>query len=150
MIAAAKRSEQARLLSFVRLADYLIIDGLRMALTSTLEEILYVIRNVNATKEQEDALLDLDPLTEKETIDNEKNSNIEEPEEDLSDFIPIVEDLLPSTQYFIVELFIRNEILTFDPSYQNFETKVMKCTSTHQCKYNVSIIKSIKFYFKRN
>ena len=120
MIAAAKRAEQARLLNFVRLSDYLVTDGLRVTLTTSLEEVLYEIRNVNATKEHEDSLFNIDPSIEEEideTIDDEDN---------VDDTPPISQDLLPSTQYFLIELFIRDEILTFDPSYKFFETQVMK------------------------
>jgi hypothetical protein len=139
LIAAAKRLEQARLLNFVRLSDYIIIDGLRVVLTNTLEEILYKIRNVNASKIQEDSLLELDSLGEnimEESSNTEESLNIEEFKKDLSIQPSIIQDSLPSTQYFIVELYIRNEILTFDPSYQNFETKVMKYTLTYQLNVN--------------
>ena len=40
LIAAAKRSEQGRLLNFVRVADYLVSDGLREVLNGTLNDVL--------------------------------------------------------------------------------------------------------------
>lgn len=138
LIAAAKRSEQARLLNFVRLADYLVTDGLRMVLSNTLEELLFEIRNVNSL--QRLSMIELDPSSEDGNVQEshmqepqsegsqppseEPQPPSQEPQISFEEPQPIV-DLVPSVQYFIVELHIKNEILTFDPSYQNYATKVM-------------------------
>jgi len=135
LIAAVKRSEQARLLNFVRLADYLITDGLRMVLTNTLEELLHEIRNVNEVQRHSLSMTELDPSMEEG--DGSQESRVEgepqpeEPELTASDDIEAtpMENLVPSIQYFIVELHIKDEILTFEPSYQNYATQVW--SSTH-------------------
>lgn len=111
----------------MRLADYIVTDGLRMVLTFTLEELLYELRNVNPNQSK--------PMLEKGHDDEEEGGEEEAappppeggeegeaPEETMEE--PIV-DLVPAIQYFVVELHIREEILTFDPSYQTYASKVI-------------------------
>jgi len=115
----------------VRLADYLITDGLRMVLTNTLEELLYEIRNVNEVRQHSHSMMELDPLMEDGNVQESWGEEEPQPKEPelvaFDDPQPTpIENLVPSIQYFIVELHIKDEILTFEPSYQDYATKVWK------------------------
>jgi len=110
-----------------------------MVLKNTLEEILYEIRNVNSI--QRDSILKSDPSIKDGNLQElqVEEPQIEEPQivEAKSNIVPTpIGDLLPTTQYFIVELHIRDEILTFDPSYQTYATKVMNHRITFIINYD--------------
>jgi hypothetical protein len=109
LIAAAKRSEQIRLLRFVRLADYLLTDGLRILISNTLDDLLHkVTYNEELAKQQQlrnqPTNLEGDASVVAFAFENTKASR---------------------PQIFEVALIIESDMLCFKPTYHDFENQVL-------------------------
>jgi len=108
LIAAAKRSEQIRLLRFVRLADYLLTDGLRILISNTLDDLLHkVTYNQELAKQQQlqnhPTYLEGDTSVAAFAFENTKAS---------------------CPQVFEVTLMLESDMLCFKPTYHDFENQV--------------------------
>jgi hypothetical protein len=109
LIAAAKRSEQIRLLRFVRLADYLLTDGLRILISNTLDDLLHkVTYNEELAKQQQlqnhPTDLERDASVVAFSFENTKASR---------------------PQIFEVALLVESDMLCFKPTYHDFENQVL-------------------------
>ncbi len=109
LIAAAKRSEQIRLLRFVRLADYLLTDGLRILISNTLDDLLHKV-----TYNQE--------LAKQQQLQNHPT----DVEGDTSVATFMFENMKASCpQVFEVALIVESDMLCFKPTYHDFENQVL-------------------------
>ncbi len=115
LIAAAKRSEQIRLLRFVRLADYLLTDGLRILISNTLDDLLHKV-----TYNEEE-------LAQQQQLQNRPT--------DLEGDASVAAFAFENTkalclQLFEVALIVESDMLCFKPTYHDFENQVFFfCTS---------------------
>jgi hypothetical protein len=111
LIAAAKRSEQIRLLRFVRLADYLLTDGLRILISNTLDDLLHkVTYNEELAKQQQ---LQNHPM---DLVEGDTSSVAAFAFENTKASCP---------QVFEVALIVESDMLCFKPTYHDFENQVL-------------------------
>jgi len=110
LIAAAKRSEQIRLLRFVRLADYLLTDGLRILISNTLDDLLLkVTYNEESAKQQQQL--------QNHPTDLEGDASV------AAFAFENTKALRP--QVFEVTLIVESDMLCFKPTYHDFENEVL-------------------------
>lgn len=137
LIAAAKRAEQARLINFVRLSDYLITDGLRVMLIETLQDLIGKVKhNKLASKSKDSAIIHLEDHSASINLDDAAATASTTPEEHAPpspepstsqetnmDFF-MSDAPVPVAEIFIVDLVVENDVLIFNPSYLDYEAKV--------------------------
>jgi hypothetical protein len=109
LIAAAKRSEQIRLLRFVRLADYLLTDGLRILISNTLDDLLHkVTYNEELAKQQQ---------LQNHPTDLERDASVAA--------FAFENTKASCPQVFEVTLIVESDMLCFKPTYHDFENQVL-------------------------
>lgn len=137
MIAAAKRAEQARLINFVRLSDYLITDGLRVMLIETLQDLIGKVKhNKLASKSKDSTIINLEDRSASINLDDvaatasitpedhaPPSPEPSTPQETTMDFF-MSDAPVPVAEIFSVDLVVENDVLIFNPSYLDYETKV--------------------------
>lgn len=148
LIAAAKRSEQTRLINFVRVADYLIADTLRQILTSSLTDLLRKVAHNSVRKSipaiEKPLVGKRVSVPSKDAKKRDKDTVKKEPsKKDLPkrstnkirpSFMPkspekTKEALLE--QFFELSLIMENDLLVISPSYLEIEKKVLFYSEQH-------------------
>lgn len=120
LIAAAKRSEQGRLLHFVRVADYLVSGGLREVLDGTLNDVLQKVAHAEVVDLESEVKVILGqigsiPGQVPEVLMEQSATS----DESLPDDKPVGRG-----QLFVVELVMEMDSLIFLPTNSMFDYQV--------------------------